>query len=141
MVFFRRAPVYTFAEDICFGGAHVILSSGNKVYANDFSLIGDFGFSLGSLNYFELLKQQKIEYSGIHSDNANKPKMNYAEKISKEDIEWAQKALKGNEQELREIILKNRKERFLEAKTSKEVLEQELFSQAFIPAKKAKELG
>lgn len=123
------------------GGAHVILSSGNKVFANDYSYIGDFGFNMSVLNYSGFMKQNSIEYTGIHTDDKDTTKLNIMRPFRKEDIDWAQNALYENEFELKQLILKNRSEQFEKAKVTSEQLEKELFSQAFVTAQKAKELG
>lgn len=38
---FTRAPIYTFAEDVVFNSANLILASGNKAFAGKMKVVFD----------------------------------------------------------------------------------------------------
>jgi ClpP class serine protease len=137
----RRVPVYTFVEDICTGGAHVILSCGNKVYANEYSYIGDFGFNLGVLNYSELFEKNEAEYTWVHPFEQDPGRLNPFRKIRKDDLEWGKNFVEGKASENKRIIMRNRKRQFDQLKVSEDTLDKELFSKPYVNPKKAKELG
>eukprot|EP01017_Pseudomicrothorax_dubius_P016667 TRINITY_DN1887_c0_g1_i1.p1 TRINITY_DN1887_c0_g1~~TRINITY_DN1887_c0_g1_i1.p1 ORF type:complete len:261 (-),score=52.37 TRINITY_DN1887_c0_g1_i1:114-896(-) len=134
------APIYTFAEDAVFGPANIILASGNKVFANEFSLLGSFGFYSQTFGVKEFMKEWDLE-GGFITAGKNKVRMNPFEDIKQADVEWMTNILKEQEADLKDETFKNRQARFEAKKLTREDIEREFFSQTFVLAQKAKEIG
>jgi len=47
----NRLKLYTFGDDSVMNSAHVILSSGDKVFCNPYTLLADFGYSRTFFSY------------------------------------------------------------------------------------------
>lgn len=82
-----QAPVYCFAEDLVLNSANLILASGNKCYANKYSLIGDFGYTFRTFGLKEFVKDWKIEQSYITAGE-KKVRLNSFEDLNPEDAKW-----------------------------------------------------
>jgi ClpP class serine protease len=69
------------------GSSLVVLCSGNKCFANKFSVFGDYGYAHTSFGMKELARNWDIERKYIHSGR-NKVKLNTFEDLKTEDVEW-----------------------------------------------------
>jgi protease-4 len=88
----HSCPIYTFAEDIALGPGYYILSAGNKVFADDFSLIGGISANLNNFDLVEFAKQQGIKYS-LESVGKFKVRNHPFTELTNENKAWVQKLL------------------------------------------------
>jgi len=88
----HSCPIYTFAEDIALGPGYYILSSGNKVFADDFSLIGGTSANLNNFDLVEFAKQQGIKYN-LESVGKFKVRNHPFTELTDENRAWVQKLL------------------------------------------------
>ena len=79
--------LYTFGDDSVMNSAHVILSSGDKVFCNPYTILADFGYSRTVLSYHKILKENGIDVKLINSGKF-KIRMNPFEEIKDEDSAW-----------------------------------------------------
>eukprot|EP01016_Furgasonia_blochmanni_P037468 TRINITY_DN4419_c0_g3_i2.p1 TRINITY_DN4419_c0_g3~~TRINITY_DN4419_c0_g3_i2.p1 ORF type:complete len:288 (-),score=98.29 TRINITY_DN4419_c0_g3_i2:334-1197(-) len=135
-----NAPLYTFAEDVVFGAGNSILACGNKVFANEYSLVGSWGFSWAGFGFQDFIKHWKIEQEFIHAGE-NKVRLNPFKEIRKEDVEWLRKLLNEREYELKSEIIKYRSHKFAENKVPNESLETELFNKTTVPSEDLLKFG
>lgn len=83
----NSAPVYCFAEDFVMGSALMLLCSGNKCFANTYSLFGDTGQVYQSFGLKHLMKDLNLDRQYLFS-GANKVKLNMFEDLKPSDVEW-----------------------------------------------------
>ncbi|KAM3138971.1 hypothetical protein pb186bvf_008984 [Paramecium bursaria] len=81
------APVYTFADQIVFNSALLILASGNKVFSSKYSFLGDFGYSSRRQGYKQFIENLGIDFKYIHSGE-QKVKLNNFEDLKEKDVKW-----------------------------------------------------
>ena len=120
------APVYTFAEDLVLNSANLILLSGHRVYANKFSLIGDFGFSRDWIGLKNFLNSKGVKFDPIHAGET-KAKLNPFKNLDPKDVEWFQKIQTENGQALRQEIFNLRKPHFEKKKLNLQKIEKKIF--------------
>lgn len=87
-----HAPVYCFAEDLVLNSANIILSGGNKSFANKYSIIGDFGYTFRSFGLKDFIKDWKIDQSYVYQGD-KKVRLNSFEDLKPEDSKWIQNIL------------------------------------------------
>ncbi|EGR30084.1 peptidase s49, putative [Ichthyophthirius multifiliis] len=132
----KIAPVYTFAQDKVLNSANLILASGNKVFANKYSILGDFGYVYNGFGYKDALKNVQVDF--IHTKQL---KMNPFQEFLTEDKQWMLKRLQDQEQQLKELVIEKRLENFNKLKLSNEVLNQNLLNQGAIQPEQALKYG
>jgi len=134
------APVYTFAENLSFNAANIILTGGHKCYANKFSMLGDFGFYTKKFSVNNLMKDWNIEGEYI-SEGKNKVKLNPFEDIHSQDGEWLQNILEGLEGELKGEIQRNRGSFFEHKGINQETIENEIYKSPYLLGENAVKYG
>lgn len=100
-------PIYTFAEDIAAGPGYYILCSGNRVFADPFSLIGGLSISSRSLDLVKLGKDNGIK-ANIESEGKHKIRVHPFLNVKDEDIAWVQALLEGRAELVRKYVLERR---------------------------------
>lgn len=101
------APVYTFAEDFAVGPGYYVLSAGNKVFADNFSVIG--GLSVSSKRWLlkDLARDWKI-HKEVLAAGKHKVRLNSFEPFKPEDEEWLLSLLQIYHDAFRTHVLKAR---------------------------------
>ena len=101
------APVYTFAEDFAVGPGYYILSAGNKVFADNFSVIG--GVSVSSKRWMlkDLARDWKV-HKEVLAAGKHKVRLNSFEPFKPEDEEWLLSLLQNYHDAFRAHVLKAR---------------------------------
>ncbi|CAG9329757.1 unnamed protein product [Blepharisma stoltei] len=129
-------PIYTFAQDIAAGPGYYILASGNKVFADPHSIIGNISVNYNTLGLTEFSKQFQVTLQNV-AHGKHKLRLNSFEKVKSEDEAW----LKGILGEWLNIFKKH----VLESRGNRiprdAELEKKIFSGDSFIAKKAIELG
>ncbi|KAL4446070.1 hypothetical protein ABPG74_021609 [Tetrahymena malaccensis] len=134
------APVYTFAEDMVLNSANLILSSGNKVFAGKYSLLGDFGYSYQGFGYKGLLENYNVKAEFVHAGE-KKVKLNPFQDLKQEDAQWMKNYLLEREYDLKSSVIQTRAQKFHDLKLSNEQVNKELLDKGMIEADQAKQLG
>mmetsp|Transcript_56124 Transcript_56124/g.64400 ORF Transcript_56124/g.64400 Transcript_56124/m.64400 type:complete len:361 (+) Transcript_56124:29-1111(+) len=102
-----EAPLYTFAEDFALECGYYLLSSGHKIYANPYSLIGNVSLRHQQLRFGNFLKKWGIKYETI-ADQTSQSRTNPLKEPSEEDKKWLREVLEEIYDEITTKILKSR---------------------------------
>lgn len=100
-------PVYTFAEDFAIGPGYYVLTAGNKVFADNFSVIG--GISMSSQRWLlkDLARDWKF-HKEVLAAGKHKVRLNPYEPFKPEDEEWILSLLQVYHDAFRAHVLKAR---------------------------------
>jgi len=134
------APIYTFAEDAVLSSANIIHSSGNKVFANEFTIMGEFGYTVKQFGLQKFIKNWNVDQEFITA-GANKVRLDRFKDLKPEDVKWINNILLEWEYELKSDIINNRSHKFKELKVKNESLESEIFQQTLITPENANKIG
>ena len=99
----KNIPVYTFAEDSVLGPSLLILLSGDKVFADEYTIFGLYDFSIAKYNFYKLKKNNNLDVKFITSGK-NKIRLNPFEEFKNNDEEWLINILKKNKQIFYEYV-------------------------------------
>ncbi|KAM3143967.1 hypothetical protein pb186bvf_004018 [Paramecium bursaria] len=108
------APLYCFAGAHVLNSANIILTSGNKVFASQYSQLGDFGFTYDMYNAKEFIDKSGIQNLNL-AQGAHKIRLNSLQSVKEEDLKWKLDYLYEKELDLKEQITLNRQDKFQEA--------------------------
>ncbi|CAD8050267.1 unnamed protein product [Paramecium sonneborni] len=107
---YYKVPLYTFGEDFVMNSSVYLMTIGDKNYASEFSIIGDFGYVQRRLGYKQIMENLGIEHKFIHSGE-KKVKLSPYDDLKEEDIKWMEGQLQYRESRLKEEITQNRKQK------------------------------
>ena len=100
-----KCPLYTFAESAALGSGYLILSCGDKVFADPHSLIGGISASYHSVSLVNAAKMLKVKQTTISTSEV---RVNPFEVLKEADEEWVKKILSFQDSALKEAILNYR---------------------------------
>lgn len=133
-------PVFTFAEDLVFNSPNIILLSGHKVYANRFSLIGEFGYQSRWLGVKDWTSSHGIKMDTI-SAGENKLKLDPWQNFKAKDKVWLQTIQNENELQQKKEIVNLRSKQFKSKKMSEEDIDANIFGSKDLRANDQVDLG
>jgi len=134
------APIFTFAEDACLSAANSILAAGNRSFANEFSLVGDYAFNMQTLGFKDLINAHNISVNTVTAGQ-NKAKLNMFEDLKEEDKKWVYHMLYEHEYELKNQIINSRGNTFHQLGLKNEDLENKIFRAPVLTSQDALKLG
>ncbi|OMJ79212.1 hypothetical protein SteCoe_20813 [Stentor coeruleus] len=100
-------PVYTFAEDIAAGPGYYLLASGNRVFADSFSLIGGISTNSKTLDLIKFSKNTGVKYN-LESVGKNKVRIHPFQELKDDDKKWMQMLLEEKLKLIKNSILEKR---------------------------------
>lgn len=137
-----KVPVIAFSEDEALGNAfYLLVTSGNLVYANPYSILGDIDHSVQSLGVSKLLENIYIKRERITHMDSISPSMSIFHKISKKDADWWNDYINTKIERISEDIFEKRKVTFARKKIELEDVRKFVKSGKVISAKQAYQLG
>jgi len=108
----KNIPVYTFGEDQVTGPGIIILTSGDKVFANVNTVFGCYDFLWKGNEYASYLKERDLNIAFLHAGE-HKVRMNPLEKLKEKDVEWLKNILNSNKSILINAVYENRKKNII----------------------------
>ncbi|CAD8143905.1 unnamed protein product [Paramecium pentaurelia] len=125
-----KVPLYTFAEDFVMNSSVYLMTIGDKNFASEYSVIGDFGYVQRRLGYKQLMENLGIQHKFIHSGE-KKVKLSPYDDLKEEDVKWIEGQLKHREQRLKDEIMQNRNQK----------VDQEMWNQTLLTGQQALKYG
>jgi ClpP class serine protease len=101
-----QIPFYTFAQTYALGPAFILLSSGDKSFANPHSIIGGLSSNITTVGLVKLLEKWKVKSTNISTAPT---RLDPFQKITSQDEAWAQSQLKHRQKILNEFLLRQNK--------------------------------
>lgn len=129
----KDIPVYAFAEDVAASGGYWLALAGDKIYADENSIIGSIGVISSGFGFTELLDKVGIERR-VHTAGKNKAMLDPFRPEKKEDVARL-KALHDDMHESFIAMVRSRRGKKLKGKDNV------LFSGEFWTGKRAKKFG
>ncbi len=134
----NQVPYYTFAEDVAASGGYWLLCTGDKVYANQSSLVGSIGVISTQVAAKSLLDRKNIGRTTIATnENLLEARFDPLSKnsVSQQDMEFVNKIQEEIFSEFRDHVLKYRKHKLSPDSTD------QVFSADVVTGIKAKQIG
>lgn len=97
-------PIYTFAEDFAIDTGYLLLSCGNEVSANPFSIVGDIGRSVKLFAIQQLLGKLGFKYEVFSSSEKHGSPFRMYRDHTGEESEFIQKMIDGQKEEFINIF-------------------------------------
>lgn len=120
-------PIYTFAEDIATGPGYFILASGNRVFADNFSLVGGISANLKSLDLVKVAADNGVKPTYFKTAK-HKIRVSPFLDLNEEDKAWVQGLLEYRIDVVKKYIMGKRAHRVpRDVEKEKAVLSGEVF--------------
>lgn len=104
----QMMPIYTFAEDFAIDTGYLLLSCGNEVSANPFSIVGDIGRSVKLFAIQQLLGKLGFKYEVFSSSEKHGSPFRMYRDHTGEESEFIQKMIDGQKEEFINIFQEKR---------------------------------
>ncbi|CAD8159340.1 unnamed protein product [Paramecium octaurelia] len=127
---YYKVPLYTFGEDFVLNSSVYLMTVGDKNFASEYSVIGDFGYVQRRLGYKQLMENLGIEHKFIHSGE-KKVKLSPYDDLKEEDVKWMEGQLKHRESRLKAEIMQNRNQK----------VDQEMWNKTLLTGQQALKYG
>ncbi|KAL4496454.1 hypothetical protein ABPG72_014684 [Tetrahymena utriculariae] len=133
-----RAPLYTFSEDQALGDSYLLLSLGETVSANPFSIIGSINSRINYISFEKLFERLGIKYD-IYTSSS--PAFLPSRKPTPSDIQLAEQSNQEVLESIQNLILQKRGKHFENKGISREQAKNEILSGQTFTAQQALKNG